>query len=102
MSNNKQVDLAHVARETMLEEGFHPDIPANAEQEAQEINESAIISKSTVRDLRQTLWSSIDNATSRGASPVPAIPWLVWSSDPCSELGIGRAADHLSPSVRND
>ena len=65
MSNHQNIDLARIARETMLQEGFHPDIPADAHQQAQEISESTIISKSAVRDLRQILWSSIDNATSR-------------------------------------
>jgi len=65
MSNHQHVDLARIARETMLKEGFHPDIPADVHQQALEIDESAIIGKSTVRDLRKILWSSIDNATSR-------------------------------------
>jgi len=65
MSNHQHVDLARIARETMLKEGFYPDIPADVQQQAQEIDETAIISKSTVRDLRNILWSSIDNATSR-------------------------------------
>ena len=63
--SNQHIDLARIARETMLQEGFHPDIPADVNQEVQRIDESATISKSKGRDLRQLLWSSIDNATSR-------------------------------------
>ena len=65
MSNHQHVDLDRIARETMLQEGFQPDIPANLHQEAQKIDEKAIIAKSEARDLRQLLWSSIDNATSK-------------------------------------
>jgi exoribonuclease-2 len=65
MANQKHPDLARIARETMLQEGFHPDVPADAHQEAQRIDEGATIANSKARDLRQPLWSSIDNATSR-------------------------------------
>ena len=65
MANHQHLDLARIARETMLSEGFNPDIPADVHQQAQEINESTIISQTAVPDLRDILWSSIDNATSR-------------------------------------
>lgn len=73
MSNHQYPDLSRIARETMLQEGFHPDIPANAHQEAQEVSESTIISKSSARDLRQLLWSSIDNATSRDLDQIEVV-----------------------------
>jgi len=65
MSNHQHVDLARIARETMLQEGFQPDIPANVHQEAQKADEKATIAQAGARDLRQILWSSIDNASSR-------------------------------------
>jgi exoribonuclease-2 len=65
MSNDHHVDLAQVARKVLLEEGFHPDIPANVEADAQKLDVSKIIANSPERDLRNLLWSSIDNASSR-------------------------------------
>jgi len=64
-SNQQHIDLPRIARQTMIQEGFHPDIPDNVHQEAQKIDETTTIANSTARDLRQLLWSSIDNASSR-------------------------------------
>jgi exoribonuclease-2 len=73
MSQHQHVDLSRIARETMLEQGFHPDIPVKVHQEAQQIDGSAAIANSGARDLRHLLWSSIDNATSRDLDQIEFI-----------------------------
>src|SRR5690349_5960254 len=59
-------DLRAAARQEMLAEGFQPDFPPEAVQQAQALDArpSPGISGG-VRDLRSLLWSSIDNDTSR-------------------------------------
>ncbi len=51
----------------MLENGFEPEFPVDARQQLATImsNPPKITSGGSVRDLRQLLWSSIDNDTSR-------------------------------------
>ncbi|HSB27252.1 MAG TPA: RNB domain-containing ribonuclease [Pyrinomonadaceae bacterium] len=65
MSEHRHINLAQIARETMVEEGFDPDIPATVDQEVGKLNEGGVIANAKARDLRQLLWSSIDNASSR-------------------------------------
>ena len=64
------VNLLAIAHEAMVAEGFSPDIPPAVENELRRIDESAVISDSSTRDLRQLLWSSIDNVTSRDLDQV--------------------------------
>src|SRR5215469_3422715 len=61
------VDLQAAARELMLQNGFEPDFPPAAQQQLAQIkgNPPKLASTSDIRDLRQMLWSSIDNDTSR-------------------------------------
>jgi VacB/RNase II family 3'-5' exoribonuclease len=64
--NNNGFDLSAAARQTMLDEGFHPDFPpAVGQQMAALRTQPALHPDSSVRDLRPLLWSSIDNDTSR-------------------------------------
>jgi exoribonuclease-2 len=59
-------DLSAAAREEMLEHGFHPDFPPEAEKQAAELNAGTLPDdRADVRDLRDLLWSSIDNDSSR-------------------------------------
>src|ERR1700732_4800617 len=59
-------DLASAARLEMIDAGFHPDFPQVAVQQLAALkNQPAPVLNSDVRDLRQVLWSSIDNDTSR-------------------------------------
>ena len=59
-------DLAASAREEMLHEGFQPDFaPGTEEQLAALRNRPAPGPGGDLRDLRELLWSSIDNDTSR-------------------------------------
>ena len=64
-NDKSSIDLAKIARNTMFDEGFEPDIPASTELEVNQMDERAIIKDSPANDLRRLLWSSIDNATSR-------------------------------------
>lgn len=65
-------DLRAAAKQTMLENGFEPDFPPQvAEQLAQLQAHSPQMGRGeTVRDLRNLLWSSIDNDTSRDLDQV--------------------------------
>jgi len=60
-------DLAALARQEMIAEGFTPDFPPEAQRQvaALRAHASPPAAEGTVRDLRGLLWSSIDNDTSR-------------------------------------
>ena len=53
------------AAEAMKENGFEPDFPPDAIEQLRTIEESAVSPPGDIRDMRDVLWSSIDNATSR-------------------------------------
>src|SRR5437763_13282358 len=64
-------DLAARARRAMLDAGFQPDFPPEVLAETQGFKSQAQSKPAaTVRDLRQLLWSSIDNDTSRDLDQV--------------------------------
>src|SRR6478736_2006589 len=59
-------DLAASAREEMIHEGFQPDFPpGTGDQLAAAKQRPPIFPTSDIRDLRNLLWSSIDNDSSR-------------------------------------
>src|SRR5216684_8018402 len=60
-------DLQQAAKQIMLEYGFEPDFPADAQQQLSQLiaHPPQISAGGDVRDLRELLWSSIDNDTSR-------------------------------------
>ncbi|HEX7614798.1 MAG TPA: RNB domain-containing ribonuclease [Thermoanaerobaculia bacterium] len=58
-------DLAEIARRTMQEKGLNPDFPPAALVQLDGIHEPAREKDSTIRDLRDLLWASIDNDDSR-------------------------------------
>ena len=61
------VDLQAIAKEVMLERGFEPDFPPEATKQLAQLKQhpSQVAAMESVRDLRNLLWSSIDNDTSR-------------------------------------
>jgi exoribonuclease-2 len=65
-------DLAALARQEMLDHGFAPDFPAEAQRQAADLRARAAgpPANASVRDLRGLLWSSIDNDTSRDLDQV--------------------------------
>jgi VacB/RNase II family 3'-5' exoribonuclease len=65
--NPSRVDLQAVAKDVMRKNGFEPDFPSGVEQQLMQLraHPPAIAGGPDVRDLRNLLWSSIDNDTSR-------------------------------------
>jgi exoribonuclease-2 len=59
-------DLAAAARQEMIDNGFDPDFPRGTQEQLDAIKSHPAPSPGgDVRDLRNLLWSSIDNDTSR-------------------------------------
>ena len=72
--NGHTVDLRDAAKQSMLEHGFEPEFPPAVGEQLAELKAHppvAAIDKS-VRDLRNLLWSSIDNDTSRDLDQIEA------------------------------
>lgn len=60
------LDLQATAKQIMQENGFRPDFPPDACQQLSTLKAQAQIADGkNIRDLRNLLWSSIDNDTSR-------------------------------------
>jgi len=66
-SPTTHLDLQAVAKEIMRQRGFEPDFPPAVQQQlaALHTHPPQIAAGKNVRDLRNLLWSSIDNDTSR-------------------------------------
>src|SRR5277367_5667773 len=61
------VDLQAIAKQIMMGYGFEPDFPPPVSQQLADIkaHPPQVVAGPAVRDLRNLLWSSIDNDTSR-------------------------------------
>lgn len=61
------LDLQAIATQVMLQHGFNPQFPPEAQQQLAALKDHppSADAKGNVRDLRGLLWSSIDNDTSR-------------------------------------
>jgi exoribonuclease-2 len=60
------INLQAAAHEEMVEHGFHPDFSPQIQTQIASIRAAkAVMPGPTVKDLRNLLWSSIDNDTSR-------------------------------------
>ena len=76
MKGNRQVkrrhtpDLRQIARAAVADAGFEPDFPAGVARELEEAAGAPASSAAGVRDLRNLLWSSIDNRESRDLDQV--------------------------------
>jgi VacB/RNase II family 3'-5' exoribonuclease len=66
-SRSPRIDLQAIAKEVMQERGFEPDFPSAVQQQLAQLRSQppAVAAGPNVRDLRDRLWSSIDNDTSR-------------------------------------
>src|ERR1700693_2688206 len=66
-TNPTQVDLQAVAKEVMQQRGFNPDFSPAVQKQLADLraHPPQIAAGKDVRDLRNLLWSSIDNDTSR-------------------------------------
>lgn len=62
-----QENLQAAAKQTMLEKGFEPELSRQAQQQLDQLkaHPPQVAPNADVRDLRNLLWSSIDNDTSR-------------------------------------
>lgn len=67
MQDVRSFDLQTSAKQTMVAHGFQPDFPAEIQAQLASIlsNPPAVVPGPSIRDLRELLWSSIDNDTSR-------------------------------------
>lgn len=101
MTYQNSIDLPARAHQTMLDEGFAPDLPTEAVKQVQAIETgqaqrsvSPTLSES-IRDLRGLLWSSIDNDSSRDLDQIEVAEQL---SDGSIRVLIGIAdVDALVP-----
>ena len=65
-ANPTHFDLQATAKQVMQEHGFNPDFPADVTTQLASLNgQSNLVPGKDIRDLRNLLWSSIDNDTSR-------------------------------------
>jgi VacB/RNase II family 3'-5' exoribonuclease len=65
--------LDEVARQAMLDYGFTPDFPAEAQQEAAASSDAAPSAAGGIRDLRDLPWSSIDNRESHDLDQIEVL-----------------------------
>jgi VacB/RNase II family 3'-5' exoribonuclease len=66
-ANPTHIDLQAIAKTVVQQHGFQPDFAPEVQKQLQQlrVNPPVIAAGATVRDLRNLLWSSIDNDTSR-------------------------------------
>lgn len=66
-SNSSHLDLQSIARQIMLSHGFEPEFPGDVPAQLADLkaHPPQIAATDGIRDLRNLLWSSIDNDTSR-------------------------------------
>jgi len=66
-ANPPHLDLQAIAKEVMEHRGFEPDFPPQVPQQLADLkaHPPQIAASGDIRDLRNLLWSSIDNDTSR-------------------------------------
>src|ERR1041385_6407957 len=66
-ANPSHLDLQAIARQVMQQRGFQPDFPSEVPKQLADLkaHPPQVAAARDVRDLRNLLWSSIDNDTSR-------------------------------------
>jgi len=67
VANPSHLDLQAIAKQIMQQRGFQPDFPPQVPQQLADLKARPpqIAAAGDIRDLRNLLWSSIDNDTSR-------------------------------------
>ena len=74
MNNTRlpRVDLQAAAKQAMAENGFEPDFPPKVQQQLEQLKAQSpkVVPSPDIRDLRNLVWSSIDNDTSRDLDQV--------------------------------
>ncbi len=100
------IDLIAIARQEMIDEGFDPDFPPGVDDQLQAVKaRGGPVGGGDVRDLREVLWSSIDNDTSRDLDQIEAaervdggIRVLVAIADVDSDVAVGTPIDRHAAS----
>lgn len=88
-NGSNHFNLIAAAHATMLEHGFQPEFPPEAETELKAIEaHPALPSAPSAKDLRNLLWSSIDNDTSKD---LDQIEWAEQLSDGRIRVLVGVA-----------
>jgi len=74
-SNPSHLDLQATAKQIMIQHGFEPDFPPQVPQQLASLKSRPpqVAPDSNVRDLRNLLWSSIDNDTSRDLDQIEVV-----------------------------
>ncbi len=74
----QNVNLPSIARQVMAAHGFQPDFPPEAQKQLADIkaHPPQVTPSDKVRDLRNLLWSSIDNDTSKDLDQIEVAEWL--------------------------
>jgi len=73
-ANPSHLDLQATAKEIMQRYGFEPDFPAPVATQLANLGQQPQVSPSRdVRDMRNLLWSSIDNDTSRDLDQIEVV-----------------------------
>jgi exoribonuclease-2 len=72
--NSSHLDLQAIAKQVMQQRGFNPDFPPEVAQQLAKLKASPpqVAAGASIRDLRNLLWSSIDNDTSRDLDQIEA------------------------------
>ena len=88
-ANPTHLDLQATAREVMVAHGFEPDFPPPVPQQLANLRNHPpqVAAADGVRDLRNLLWSSIDNDTSRDLDQIE-VAELLPSGDAKIMIGI--------------
>ena len=73
-AGSSHLDLQAVAKDVVRQHGFQPDFPPAVQQQLAQLraHPPTISAGGAVRDLRDQLWSSIDNDTSRDLDQIEA------------------------------
>lgn len=95
------LDLYLIARQEMIDEGFDPDFPPGVDEQVAMLDAQASPAPTAqVRDLRDLLWSSIDNDASRDLDQIEVaertnggIRVLIAIADVDSDVSIGSPID---------
>lgn len=98
---NDGFDLFAIARQEMIDEGFVPDFPSGVDEQLAALKVQAVpVADGDVRDLRDLLWSSIDNDSSRDLDQIEVaervsggIRVLIAIADVDSRVAIGSPID---------
>ncbi|HKV79156.1 MAG TPA: RNB domain-containing ribonuclease [Candidatus Sulfotelmatobacter sp.] len=72
-ANPSQLDLQATAKEIMQQYGFEPDFPTSVSTQLANLGQQPQVSPRDVRDMRNLLWSSIDNDTSRDLDQIEVV-----------------------------